>query len=346
MGCGLVAQRGVAVVEAHHPLAQDGHARTRIHGIRAPTGGEGVDSSSDAAPHSPDSPVSSGGTRESHAAREGEHGSRQGSARGERDPEARSGSGSARGGVPRRFALGERALTSSRPPGNVQDHAFCFECGIFFPLSSERAPQCARCGSSFIQFLRGQATQNWISAHSDTGMSHTFEDQLDNSITASMDEAPAQRKPTQGTFLRGLLSICLTEDEQVEARASYGAADPRCTCSICRDVFEVGATLKQMPCHHEFHETCIITWLGTNNTCPICRWRCPEAVEGEEEEEEDVLRIKPQDGSTECGDEVADRQAQGLPILSSEEDEETQEGRQNVDRGGGVAMSPEVSGPA
>ena len=43
------------------------------------------------------------------------------------------------------------------------------------------------------------------------------------------------------------------------------------TCNICLENFEVGNVLLILECSHEFHEKCIITWLKTNNTCPICR---------------------------------------------------------------------------
>ena len=43
------------------------------------------------------------------------------------------------------------------------------------------------------------------------------------------------------------------------------------TCNICLDNFEVGNILRILECNHEFHENCIITWLKSNNTCPICR---------------------------------------------------------------------------
>ena len=43
------------------------------------------------------------------------------------------------------------------------------------------------------------------------------------------------------------------------------------TCNICLENFEVGNVLRILECNHEFHENCIITWLKSNNTCPICR---------------------------------------------------------------------------
>lgn len=40
-------------------------------------------------------------------------------------------------------------------------------------------------------------------------------------------------------------------------------------CAICNERFERGATLVELPCAHEFHQACIIEWLGR------CSVRCP-----------------------------------------------------------------------
>jgi len=43
------------------------------------------------------------------------------------------------------------------------------------------------------------------------------------------------------------------------------------SCSICMENYEPGTRIKRLPCNHEFHPDCIIPWLETNNSCPICR---------------------------------------------------------------------------
>ncbi|PUZ62950.1 hypothetical protein GQ55_3G027700 [Panicum hallii var. hallii] len=45
-------------------------------------------------------------------------------------------------------------------------------------------------------------------------------------------------------------------------------------CSICFGDFVDGEEVSVMPCPlrgHEFHPECITKWLGTSNTCPLCR---------------------------------------------------------------------------
>lgn len=187
----------------------------------------------------------------------------------------------------RRLIVGDRIVLTSRLPGNAADHAFCFECGVCFQLGSARTPQCSRCGSTFVQYLRIAGSENWITADSAGGQAYAFDDQLDNSITASLDETPMQKRPTQGSFLRSLPSLQLTEDE-VQVRSKLDAADPRKSCSICRDAFGLEDVLRRTPCGHEFHDGCIIPWLRSNNTCPICRYKMPEASESEDGESDEV----------------------------------------------------------
>lgn len=42
-------------------------------------------------------------------------------------------------------------------------------------------------------------------------------------------------------------------------------------CSVCLEDFELGETLKKIKCKHEFHKSCIETWLKSNITCPVCK---------------------------------------------------------------------------
>ena len=50
-------------------------------------------------------------------------------------------------------------------------------------------------------------------------------------------------------------------------------------CPVCLTDMEEpeGATLREMPCGHRFHEACLLEWLCTKNTCPVCRVALPSA---------------------------------------------------------------------
>ena len=44
-------------------------------------------------------------------------------------------------------------------------------------------------------------------------------------------------------------------------------------CVICMEDFKNGDKSTNLPCLHMFHTNCIQSWLKTQNTCPICKFK-------------------------------------------------------------------------
>lgn len=49
------------------------------------------------------------------------------------------------------------------------------------------------------------------------------------------------------------------------------AAEDRECCSICLEDFHTAEKVTELPCSHVFHRPCIIRWLESSNSCPLCR---------------------------------------------------------------------------
>ena len=44
------------------------------------------------------------------------------------------------------------------------------------------------------------------------------------------------------------------------------------TCGVCLDAFQLDDAAVALPCKHLYHEDCLVPWLKTSGTCPICRY--------------------------------------------------------------------------
>ncbi|KAF8407424.1 hypothetical protein HHK36_006557 [Tetracentron sinense] len=72
--------------------------------------------------------------------------------------------------------------------------------------------------------------------------------------------------PASKSAVDALLNIKIS-DELLESESAQ--------CAVCKDLFEFGAEVKQMPCKHIYHSDCILPWLAMHNSCPVCRYELP-----------------------------------------------------------------------
>ncbi|PPE00257.1 hypothetical protein GOBAR_DD02735 [Gossypium barbadense] len=56
-------------------------------------------------------------------------------------------------------------------------------------------------------------------------------------------------------------------------------------CGVCKEPFELGTQVRNMPCNHLYHSECILPWLELRNSCPVCRNELPAETGGRYAEE-------------------------------------------------------------
>ncbi|KAG7646094.1 E3 ubiquitin-protein ligase [Arabidopsis thaliana] len=70
----------------------------------------------------------------------------------------------------------------------------------------------------------------------------------------------------QGTT-EGIMTECGT-DSPIEHTLLQEDAE----CCICLSAYEDGTELRELPCGHHFHCSCVDKWLYINATCPLCKY--------------------------------------------------------------------------
>ncbi|CAM6021849.1 unnamed protein product [Sphagnum balticum] len=80
--------------------------------------------------------------------------------------------------------------------------------------------------------------------------------------TGSNNSSPAKSAP-----FSGVMSLMGTSDRVTERTIAGEDAE----CCICLSQYEDGVEVREIPCSHHFHATCVDKWLRINATCPLCK---------------------------------------------------------------------------
>ncbi|KAI9121060.1 hypothetical protein K1719_008093 [Acacia pycnantha] len=82
---------------------------------------------------------------------------------------------------------------------------------------------------------------------------------------------PVAGTPATESSIEALEKVTVVEQKEEEEGSKTGKFE----CSICFEGSSNDPEASRMPCSHLFHTKCIISWLHTRNTCPLCRFEMP-----------------------------------------------------------------------
>lgn len=85
-------------------------------------------------------------------------------------------------------------------------------------------------------------------------------------ILAENDPNKYGTPPASESAVHALPKIQITKEQ---------AGSKAVQCAVCKDDFEPGEEVRQMPCKHLYHADCILPWLALHNSCPVCRFELP-----------------------------------------------------------------------
>lgn len=108
-----------------------------------------------------------------------------------------------------------------------------------------------------------------------------YEELLQN-LADSDGAARRGAPPASKSAISALPSVEIKSEEQVLA------------CAICKDVVSICEIARKLPCGHGYHGDCIVPWLNSRNSCPVCRFELP--TDDSEYEEERKKRLVPTSG--------------------------------------------------
>ncbi|KAJ1406917.1 Zinc finger, RING-type [Sesbania bispinosa] len=74
-----------------------------------------------------------------------------------------------------------------------------------------------------------------------------------------------ENPPASKAAIESMPTVEIAE-EQVESETH---------CAVCKEAFELGSEVREMPCKHLYHSDCILPWLSMHNSCPVCRHELP-----------------------------------------------------------------------
>lgn len=126
-------------------------------------------------------------------------------------------------------------------------------------------------------------TSNWVESYDGNSGDYLdergFEELLEH--LAENDSSRRGAPPAAISCVNSLPLVIISEEH---------VKHDNITCAICKDALTVGSEANQLPCFHLYHPSCILPWLSSRNSCPLCRYELPTDDQDYEESKQDNIR--------------------------------------------------------
>ena len=139
------------------------------------------------------------------------------------------------------------------------------------PRGEENQPQIIRISNPnnfLIDFVLNLLNMNYEEEEIETILNY-----LMNNDTNRYGSPPASKKE-----IEKLNKYILTK----EKLDNFGIEN---ICSVCKEEFQIGNEMLDLPCKHYFHKDCLMPWLNQHDSCPVCRFEL-------QTEDEDYEKMK------------------------------------------------------
>lgn len=110
-----------------------------------------------------------------------------------------------------------------------------------------------------------------------------FEEVLEQ-LAENDDGSRRGAPPASACFVESLPSVIISKEH---------GKNGGLICPVCKDPLPICAEAKQLPCMHLYHSNCILPWLSTRNSCPVCRYELPTDDPDYENGKQRMERIVP-----------------------------------------------------
>lgn len=168
---------------------------------------------------------------------------------------------------------------------NVEQSQNCCACSVSFTdVPAEVCSALDRCptySNRNIQFHNENAGSGNVQTRISCSLCinrQTFSDRHPSDLTASDSDTSVSSKWDSGN-MKGSLSY--SEESGDETSNLPAGMLPTTECAVCLESYRWGTILCGLPCGHNYHQCCIMEWLGRDNHhCPVCRWPAYKSKHG------------------------------------------------------------------